>query len=489
MSNALEPTIAARRVIDQRQTYAADFGLIFRSSAVFYAIGGAGRTTTVSLMNYWAVKRAIDVSIVITTRALDGKVIERKLYNWGEAAVINHIVSLGEETEGSVEVEVFGGRNLVIPYPAIVAVYETANGISMVHSYARTYSPLEVEEGNTIEEGSESCATIRDSLSVQSFVVMHNGYENAPSQRVVAKISNHLGKTLEREYQLGEIKPHGTARINVREIFPEVVDFLEGQPGNFALKFRLSRAFTRLLVVNEAIDGTDLQVTHSNFNYADVQTNILNEHSVAQLCVANILDKEVHAVVYPDSEPAEYELTGVAGAAQFKSGERVVVPVTNSDRITVRRINGGLPSRIVTGLVGRNPDASVLPFECSLGVLHPAWPGKRSTWGILSAKPGHKSRLYAMISEQSHGPVPSDATAELLLFSAATPEPVAINLSPAEVLTLMQGGDPLEMFESQVSKPFPEEYYYFYLKTSYPGYFPYSYIENATGSATLEHAF
>ncbi|MGH6653511.1 MAG: hypothetical protein ACREB7_20550, partial [Sphingopyxis sp.] len=294
MSNALEPTVAKRRLIDQRQTYAANFGLIFRSASVFYAISGKNRSTTISFMNYWAVKRAIDVSIVVTTRTMNGKVIERVLYNWESSSVVNHKVDLGAHNEGSIEIEIFSAQNLVIPYPAIMAVYETAVGISMVHSYARIYSPMEVEEGNSIEDGSESCASVRDAENVRSFVVMHNGYEPAPAQVIFACLTNSRGEKIQREHTLPALPPYGTARLDTGAIFPEIRNFLAGEPGNLAVKFRLSRAFARLLVANETIDGKDLQVTHSNFNYTDIQTNILDEHNSATVCLAAIPDRDLY---------------------------------------------------------------------------------------------------------------------------------------------------------------------------------------------------
>ena len=48
---------------------------------------------------------------------------------------------------GSCEVEAFSACDLRIPYSAIMGVYETKDAITMVHSYSRTYSQIEVEDG------------------------------------------------------------------------------------------------------------------------------------------------------------------------------------------------------------------------------------------------------------------------------------------------------------------------------------------------------
>ena len=70
---------------------------------------------------------------------------------------------------GSCEVEAFSANDLRIPYSAIMGVYETRDSISMVHSYTRTYSQIEVEDGKTISDGHEGCWVLRDCDNIRSF--------------------------------------------------------------------------------------------------------------------------------------------------------------------------------------------------------------------------------------------------------------------------------------------------------------------------------
>src|SRR4029079_17379144 len=172
---------APESTISFRDNMAGAFGLVLRSSAMFYYRRARGFETTISFMNYWKAKRQLDVAIVASTRDMSGKLLSRELVPMTTYAVINYRPQVGRETfEGSVEIEVFCNKNMVIPYAAVMAVYETPQAISNVHSYARDYSNLEVEEGRTITSGSEGCWSLRDSDEVNSFCVFHNGSREAP---------------------------------------------------------------------------------------------------------------------------------------------------------------------------------------------------------------------------------------------------------------------------------------------------------------------
>ena len=64
-----------------------------------------------------------------------------------------------------------------------MSIYESKNSISMVHSYSRIYSQHEIEDNRTISLGEESCWTIRDSINISSFAIVHNGANFAIKSR------------------------------------------------------------------------------------------------------------------------------------------------------------------------------------------------------------------------------------------------------------------------------------------------------------------
>ena len=253
--------------ISQKDNYSGNFGHAYRSSAIFYYKQSEPFKTTISLMDYWRPKRNIEVYIIISRRAMDGTLCVRKEYKFEEGNVINYAELAGEEFEGSVEVEIFSSRNMVIPYSAIMVIYENENSISMTHSYGRIYSPHEIEEKRTIMIGEESCWTVRDSPTVKSFAVFHNGTGIQNAQTVKLEVLNHKSERQIYNHDIEELKPYATVRIVPQDIIgEELLEFLVGQAGNISLSFDLSGAFTRMLIGNES--NSETQVTHSNFNYS-----------------------------------------------------------------------------------------------------------------------------------------------------------------------------------------------------------------------------
>ncbi len=96
-------------------------------------------------------------------------------------------LNIPENLVGSCEIEAFSNTNLRIPYSAIMVVYEGKKSISMVHSYSRTYSRMEVEDKKTICDGYEGCWTLKDTNDVESFAVMHNGSTLKRNQTIKLK--------------------------------------------------------------------------------------------------------------------------------------------------------------------------------------------------------------------------------------------------------------------------------------------------------------
>lgn len=118
--------------ISQKDNFAGAFGLVYRSSAIFYYKQTADFKTTISFMDYWRVKRGLDVMVVASIRELGGKLVKREQLNFQHGMVINYCELAGSGFEGSVELEIFSSKNMVIPYSAIMAIYEAPNSISKI---------------------------------------------------------------------------------------------------------------------------------------------------------------------------------------------------------------------------------------------------------------------------------------------------------------------------------------------------------------------
>jgi len=473
--------------ISQKDNYEANFGYVYRSSAIFYYLQNKNFKTTISLMDYWTVKRGLDVMIIFSLRNMEGKLKDRRSINFEKGKVINYNEFIGSEFEGSVEVEVFASKNMVIPYSAIMAIYEHENSISMCHSYGRIYSPHEVEENRTITIGEESCWTIRDDKEIKSFCIFHNGHGVQKEQKIKLEVTNHKNKKLQFEANLKTLEPYTTVKLIPQKIMgSQLIDFLEGKPGNLAISYNLNTSFTRMLVGNET--DTEFQITHSNFNYSKHKTdNAGKGEGFMHFPEAGF--KEYELIVYPDCSPGNYtiEKDNII-VSRFSTGERSSFPVSDGF-IKIYEEKGTLPSRIVTALTAKPAkDNSKLPYECSLGIIHKLRPMKSTFWGLVSIEEDLESRIFIVPMDSIYGKS-SDTSLRIKIYTEDSQEPFERTLNKEE-LTNAQKGLYVSTLFPQLKKMKGGRFAWFYFRSeSYGGFQTYSTIESEKGSLTLEHSF
>ena len=198
------------RIINQEANYAGEFGATFRSSAIFFKPKNI--KTTISFSNYWDFKNGLKVGVVITVRGLKGNLVSREEVSFGDSNVINYEVN--KVIEGSVEIEAFSSDNLRIPYAAIMVVYESENGISMVHSYGRNHSLIELEDDNAIVQARESCWTLRMSENTSNKAIFHNGHVAIDSQEAIFKVSRADGAEEQVNFTLPLVQKYETIILN-----------------------------------------------------------------------------------------------------------------------------------------------------------------------------------------------------------------------------------------------------------------------------------
>ena len=473
--------------ISQKDNYLGNFGHAYRSSAIFYYKQSKSFKTTISFMDYWKPKRNIEVYILVSRRLMDGTLHYRKEYKFENGNVINYCELVGEEFEGSVEVEIFSSKNMVIPYSAIMVVYENINSISMTHSYGRVYSPHEIEEKRTITIGEESCWTVRDSSDIKSFAVFHNGAGIQKAQDITLEVLNHKKQTKSVIYKLEELKPYATVKIVSQDIIGgELIDFLDDNPGNISVSFDLNGGFTRMLVGNETLSET--QITHSNFNYSKHKTDNVGEGIAhMQIPPAGFIDCEV--IVYPHCSQGKYLLKKDSKLLkEFNSGERISQPIQEG-LLTFETQEGKLPSRIVTAMSAKPAKKNVsLPYEVSLGVIHKKRPLKSTHWGVIATNSNYKSRIFVVPLESVYGINP-DKSLTINIYLEQTDEIMSKKLSENELKIANQGLYVHELFPILNMKNYGDFGYYYFRSETYGGFMVYSSIESDQGSITLEHSF
>ncbi len=478
-----------RKLLSQKSNYAGDFGHVYRSSAIFYYERTRSLKTTLSFMNYWRFKRNISVMILASTRDMEGKLVHRERLTFDSGLVRNYspFADDGQDFYGSVEIEVFAGNDMVIPYSAIMAVYEAPKSISMVHSYGRVYSPQEVEEGRTVMDGEESCWTIRDTDEISSFCAFHNGYDSQPAQSFTVRVVKSDGETLSGDSTLATLSPYSTVVVRPKQILAGLVDFLEGEPANTSVSFQLKNAFTRMLIGNRMDDGSECQVSHSNFNFSRHKTDAVSTKS-AFMVIPEVPLREPQLVIYPDMDQGQYNVSNLRETVPFEDGDYVSLDVEPGSVIAFNALQGPMPSRIVTGLMAKPsmPQAQ-LPFECSLGVIHQERPPKSSNWGLVACTKDLRSRTIITDLASVYGGYAGEETS-FRLFSEIFDEPKEVAVDRDVIEQLLRGTYVDELFD-EAEQFLGSRFGYVYLRSYYGGFVCYTTIENDKGSLTIEHTF
>lgn len=349
-------------LIDQNKNFLGQFGPVFRSSAIFFIPEGVNTTITVS--NYWDFKNSLEVGLLFSIRDLDGNLIERREKYFDNCLVINE--RDWPISEGSVEVEAFGNKNLRIPYAAVMGIYETQTSISMVHSYGRNHSLIELEDGNFLTTGRESCWTIRHDKNIRNSAVFHNGHLAVDEQEASLTLTNVNGEEKVIKFNVPSLKPFQTHIFILSELFPNYKKWLNGSDGWGTLHFDNHTAFTRLLLVWKNADTNEVQVTHSNFDYSEFETNMIEATKPALMKWPSLISKSDfgQVVVYPKFAKGRYKISSTNSLYEIDTG--MFINISNLERLEFNFSDtNSLPSRIVTGFSFKK-EPSALPSDVTL---------------------------------------------------------------------------------------------------------------------------
>jgi len=469
-------------VIDQDKNYRADFGNIFRSSAIFYKPPGVETTITVS--NYWDFKNSLQIGLMYSIRDMQGKLLNRHVKYFEDQNVLNFAVD--EINEGSVEIEAFGNRNLRIPYAAVMAIYETADSVSMVHSYGRNHSLTELEDGNSLTTGRESCWTIRSAADVENTAVFHNGHLPVDAQTAKVIITRRNGDNQEFDCPLGAMEPYQTVRFDLQQLCPGYKEFLQGEDGWSTIHFDNHSSFTRLLILWRHTPTGQVQVTHSNFDYTSHSTNTLKAEKPAYMKIPSqlISDAQCEVVVYPKFTQGRYTWQQGDQQEHFETGTFINLAEANQDSLAFSRQDGELPARIVTAISGEKKNTS-LPFECSLGIIHEKRPPKRFHWVTVSAR--LESMIYLTEYSEIYG-CPEDSLKLIFRLYSDRDSEIQETVLEFDSVTDMPSALPLTEIFSEAASKLGDGFGYVSLFCAWGGLFVLSSMQKEQ-AFTLEHSF
>jgi hypothetical protein len=470
-------------VISFRDNVAGRHGDVLRSSAIFYVKYDTKTDSVISFMDYWKFKRGLSVAVLASTRTMSGELVQRERLNFDAGDVINYRAPHDGDFEGSVEIEVFATQNMVIPYSAIVCIYTTAQGYSVVHGYARAYSPHEIEEGRTLSRGREGCWTLRNDANTHSMAVVHNGMLPVPAQTVRLQVTNWQGDRQEAQVQWPALAPHQSVRVEPHRHFADLPGFLDGKPGHGVLDFGLGAGFSRMLVGNVRADGSDWQVTHSNFDYSRQPTDLCEAGQVAEMVVPSCSGLARRVQAYPDSHAGQYQV----GAAQFASGKPWWMACVGGAELTFTRTDGPMPTRLVTAIeLADNPER--IAGECSLGVITALQPKKRMWWGTVASPTQATTRMVVHDLPNIYGGIEQQQELHWALYSAVNHEPLKV-VMPWSQAKSWGDGVALADIWPQAQRHLGGQPGYYTVFCEYGGLSVYSLMQNAHGSVCLEHGF
>ena len=296
---------------------------------------------------------------------MDGRLVGRERLRFAPGPVVNYSPDVPPGFEGSIEIEVFAADDLVIPYAAVIAWYESAHGIALVHSYARAYSRHEVEEGRTLCHGREACWSLLDDARTRSFCVFHNGPRPVAAQPLRLAVTAADGRRSEVRWTLDALQPYQSVRVEPADHVDDLAGFLDGRGGHAEIDFELGEGFTRMLVGHRRDGWADLQVTHSNFNYTLQATDLAGPGAVGWMEVPALDVDRAQVVVYPQTVRGEYRMQHAGGSAALPTGTALTLAVDGAQTLRFEAAQGELPTRLVTALrVGQEMQVPVLlPFR------------------------------------------------------------------------------------------------------------------------------
>ena len=90
-----------KKAINQSRAFLSDYGIVNRSSAVFYFQKTEIHKTYFTILNYWKIKRGIDVLILASIRDMSGNLVKREKISFEDAMVINYEPELNDELKNN----------------------------------------------------------------------------------------------------------------------------------------------------------------------------------------------------------------------------------------------------------------------------------------------------------------------------------------------------------------------------------------------------
>ena len=314
--------------------------------------------------------------------------------------------------------------------------------------------------------------------------VFHNGHLAINEQEALFTITNIQGAEKKVRFVIPPLKAFETYIFSVVDIFPNYKDFLIGYNGWGTVHFENQTAFTRLLLVWRDQESKEVQVTHSNFDYSEIETNKIEATKPALMKWPSLLSESElgKVVVYPKFSKGRYKISSSKNIYETDCG--LFINIKNIEKLEFASTDSNsIPSRIVTGFEYKIDD-EVLPLECSMGIVHEKRPPKRFHWAVVSKK--FKSQLFFNSFDEIYD-VPTDPFLVFRLYSSSSAEYSEKRVELESLSNLPDGIFVEDLFDND-PKLDNQHFSYVSMFSNYGGLLMYSSMLKEK-SMTIEHSF
>ena len=297
---------------------------ILRSSGIFPVIKNENFSSRILFMGYWLLKRNIpEVSIIITLRSNDGKIILRKIQTINSSKAFSieldsllHEININSDFLGSLEIEINTTRDMVFPYPALVLEYFGNDFSTCVHTMERIYNDFEDLNENEQSKVPESGFDIYCNQDLDSFMAFVNGPLKNQDGVVDYVITNSKSEKLSGSFHLGTINPYETKFIKLTEHISDLENFLGNYSGSISLNHNFEGFYPRLLVGNIQNSFPSVSFTHSYYDCtscnseSDFWSRINDDFYDSSVYIPLFLTNNFFTdlVIYPNFSPSDFNL-------------------------------------------------------------------------------------------------------------------------------------------------------------------------------------
>ena len=388
-----------------------------RASAVFPLYLRAECDVRIVFLNYWEIKNSLKGSVVnfwIYNEA--GEMVARETFPV-EAEhndfSMNRLLR-GHDFDGMVNVEIVNTGNLVFPFPAITAFYQSGDNISGVHSAGRVKNAEEPRFVSELVETNWSCKWKKD---ITPFFAAFNGQQRDFIQQIEVKVFSPKREVLmEKNFDPQLAGAFANKVFYLDEIFDYDPDSV---PNDSYVEVRLPTcdAFPRMVVGNFHRRSNFHEVTHSfahqyNEDYLEATPDSDKGVMIPSINpVATNDELSLNLVFFPTN------CKGIArgGWRRGKPGETVQpaderfelncggegsvlvnYAIAAGDQIAALDIDSGsIPTRINTNYVYKVAAAdSDFSSDIAAGQIVKYFPPKMVTWGHGVVGKGYKTILF-----------------------------------------------------------------------------------------------